>query len=82
MLSRLLDPDDGRPRDPVFWLALAAIAAVQLLALVALCTEQVRNAQDRRAEVTVAQQVAPIGCLDPTSANCAAFHGPGQVAHR
>ncbi len=83
MLTRLqLDPDDGRPRDPVFWLAAAAIASAQLLGLYALCSQQVRTAEAHRAAFVVAQQASTVQCHEPTSADCAVFHGPGLAAVR
>lgn len=63
MLSRLLDPRDGMPRRPVFWLVLAAIMATQLMAFYLLCTHQVRKAENRRAEVEV-QRMAHSDCLE------------------
>ena len=65
MLSRLLDPRDGKPRNPVFWLVVAAIAASQLLAFYVLCTNQVRKAEHRRA---VVQQVAADCAVDCAAA--------------
>ncbi len=62
MWSRILDPRDGRPRDPVFWLVTAAVALVQLLALWTVCAQQVRKADDRRQQAQ-AQQVAGAPCL-------------------
>lgn len=62
MLSRLLDPRDGKPRDPAFWLVLAAVAAAQLMALFLLCSHQVRKAEARRAEA-YAQSLAQHDCL-------------------
>jgi len=83
MLSRLLDPHDGRPRDPVFWLVAAAIAGAQLMALFALCNRQVEKSEARRSTVVLAPQaVAAPRCLDPTSEDCAVFHGPDQEAVR
>lgn len=61
MLSRLLDPRDGMPRDPAYWLVLAAIVATQLLAFYVVCVHQVRDAPARRALATV-QQVAQVDC--------------------
>lgn len=60
MLSRLLDPANGKPRDRVFWLVLAAIAAAQLLALWVLCSDQVRKAEARKAPVQM--QVGSSDC--------------------
>jgi len=62
MLYRLLDPRDGMPRHPVFWLVLAAIVATQLMAFYLVCTQQVRKAENRRAEVEV-QRMAHADCL-------------------
>lgn len=80
MLSRLLDPRDGTPRNPVFWLVVSAIAATQLLAFYVLCTEQVRNAQHRRVAVQV-QQVAHNDCVphlaSSTAASCSGAFVPG-----
>lgn len=73
MLSRLLDPRDGSPRNPVFWLVVSAIAATQLLAFYVLCNEQVRKAEDRRVAVH-AQEVAHGG------AQSAAAHRPHAAA--
>ena len=61
MLSRLLDPTDGKPRDPVFWLVVAAIVATQVLALFALCEQQVRKAEERSAQAVQIQPVAQFG---------------------
>lgn len=70
MLSRLLDPHDGTPRDRVFWLLLAALAAAQLLAFYSLCLNQVRKAQDR--QVVVALQRATDGeCPQPVAPSLA-----------
>ena len=62
MLSRLLDPRDGMPRQPVFWLVLAAIVSTQLMVFYLLCTHQVRKAENRRAEAEV-QRMAQADCL-------------------
>lgn len=62
MLYRLLDPRDGMPRHPVFWLILAAVVATQLMAFYLVCTQQVRKAENRRAEVEV-QRMAHADCL-------------------
>lgn len=81
MLTRLLlDPRDGRPRDPVFWLAAAAIASAQLLALYVLCSQQVRAGEAHRAAFAATQQTRTARCHEPTSADCAVFHGPAPVA--
>ncbi|WP_332813440.1 hypothetical protein [Ramlibacter sp.] len=78
MPFRLFDPDDGRPRDPVLWLLAAAIAGAQLLALLALCNQQVEKAEARRTVVVLAPRPAAPTCVDPTSADCAVFYSPGQ----
>lgn len=62
MLSHLLDPREGMPREPGFWLVLAAVVATQLLAFYLLCTHQVRKAENRRAAVEV-QRMAHADCL-------------------
>lgn len=73
MLSRLLDPTHGTPRDGVFWLVLMAIISVQLLAFYSVCQQQVRKAQSRQ---TAAQEerVALQQCLqsgaNSTIASC------------
>lgn len=64
MLSRLFEFRDGKPREPVFWLVLASVAATQLLAFYALCSHQVREAQTRR-EAVVVERVAHHDCLEP-----------------
>lgn len=61
MLSRLLDPRDGKPRDPVFWLVAAAAASTLLLAFWLVCTHQVRKAEVRRAQAEV-QRMAGSDC--------------------
>lgn len=78
MLSRLLDPHDGRPRDPVFWLLAAAIAGVQLMALLALCNRQVEKAEMRRSTVVLVPHAAAPKCIDPLGEDCAVFYGPAQ----
>ena len=62
MLSRLLDPTNGKPRDRVFWLVLAAVISVQLLALYSLCSQQVRKAEARQAAAH-AERLANSDCL-------------------
>ncbi|WBY03477.1 hypothetical protein PE066_08070 [Ramlibacter tataouinensis] len=81
MLFRLIDPRDGRPRDPVFWLVAAALAGAQLLALFALCSSQVRQADERRGTVVLAAQPAALQCQIPTGEDCAVFYGPGPGGH-
>jgi hypothetical protein len=80
MLSRLLDPRDGMPRQPVFWLVLAAIVSTQLMAFYLLCTHQVRKAENRLAEVEV-QRMAQSDCLQylaqSTIGSCSAPFIPG-----
>lgn len=63
MSFHLLD-SRGQPRHPALWLVLAALASSQLLGLYAVCVHQVREAQERRAEVQVApaQDACPGGC--------------------
>ncbi|HZY20149.1 MAG TPA: hypothetical protein VFE82_16890 [Ramlibacter sp.] len=92
MLSRLLDPASGLPRDRVFWLVLAAVACSQLLAFYLLCSHQVRRAEARRAAVQV-QQLAARDCLqylaNSTIGSCApsgfaaaqARPAPAQAGH-
>lgn len=74
MLSRLLDPRDGKPREPVFWLVVAAVVSTQLLAFFLLCTQQVRKAEARLAQVE-AERMASNDCLQymqqSTIASCA-----------
>lgn len=82
MLTRLLLDRDGRPLDPVFWLAAAAIASAQLLALYGLCRQQVLAAEVHRAVFVVAHPGAAARCQEPTSADCAVFHGSGPAAVR
>lgn len=77
MLSRLPDPRERRPGNLVFWLIAAAIAASQLLALYALCSRQVRQADERRDTVVLAVQQAAPSCRVPTGEDCAVFYGPG-----
>lgn len=80
MLTRLLlDPRDGRPRHPVFWLVAAAIASAQLLVFYGLCNRQVRTAEAQRDLVVLVRQATTARCDDPTSADCAVFHGPGPA---
>lgn len=55
MLSRLLDAHDAMPGGRALWLVLAAVISVQLLAFYLVCTEQVRTAEARRAEVQASQ---------------------------
>ena len=80
MLSRLLDPRDGKPRHPAFWLVVSAIALTQLLAFYVLCIHQVRSADQRRASLLV-QQVASSDCQrssgQSTTADCRASSVPG-----
>jgi hypothetical protein len=84
MLSRLLDPRDGKPRDPAFWLVLMAVAAAQLLAFFLLCSHQVRKAEARRAEVLV-QSMAQHDCLQylsgSTIASCSSTFPMGTGRH-
>ncbi len=68
MFSRVLDAD-GKPRDRVFWLLLWAVISVQLLALYAVCTAQVREAQDRHAQQVV--KVRTEGCQTPVAPSLA-----------
>jgi hypothetical protein len=68
MPSRLLDTD-GKPREPVFWLLLWAVISVQLLALYAVCSSQVREAQDRRAQQVL--KVRTEGCTTPVTPSLA-----------
>lgn len=85
MLSRLLDPADGAPRNRALWLVLAAVVATQLLALFLLCSHQVRKAEARRA-AWQAQQMAASDCLQyvagATIAGCApsAFADPALTS--
>lgn len=60
MLSRVLDPQTGSLRDRAGWLVLAALIVTQLLAFYALCSQQVRRAEERR--VTVAAQPMSLEC--------------------
>ena len=80
MLSRLLDPREGMPRQPLFWLVLAAIVVTQLMAFYLLCTQQVRKAENRRAEAEV-QRMANADCLQylaqSTIGSCSAPFIPG-----
>ena len=55
MLSRWVDPDTGRLREPAWWLVLIAVVASQLLAFYLLCMQQVRKAEVRREQAQVAQ---------------------------
>ena len=75
MLSRLLDPRDGRPRDPAFWLVMAAAVATLLLAFWLVCNHQVRKAEVRRAQAD-AQRMASTDCLQylpgSTTGTCSA----------
>ena len=82
LIRLLLDPRHGRPRHPVFWLVAAAIASAQLLAFYALCSRQVRTAEAHRDVVVMVRQAATARCDDPTSADCAVFHGPGPAEVR
>lgn len=68
MLTRLLDAD-GSPRDRVFWLLLWAVIAVQVLALYALCSTQVREAQQRHAMQV--RKVRTEGCDNPVTPSLA-----------
>lgn len=68
MFSRVLD-SDGNPRARVFWLLLWAVISVQLLALYAVCTEQVREAQDRHTQQVL--KVRSEGCLTPVTPSLA-----------
>ena len=68
MFSRVLDTD-GSPRDRVFWLLLWAVISMQLLALYAVCTAQVRDAQDRHAQQV--RKVRVEGCLTPVTPSLA-----------
>ncbi|TFY98941.1 hypothetical protein [Ramlibacter humi] len=74
MLYRLLDPRDGNPREPVFWLVVAAVVCAQLLAFYLVCTHQVRRAEARLAQVEV-ERMASNDCLQymaqSTIASCA-----------
>ena len=94
MLSRLLDPRTGMPREPVFWLVLIAVLAAQLLAFYLLCSHQVRKAEVRRAQAEV-ERMAHSDCLqylaNATIGHCAqplvgggtpAPADPGRVALR
>jgi hypothetical protein len=64
MLTRVLDAD-GKPRERVYWLLLWAVVSVQLLAFYAVCTAQVREAQQRHAQQV--QKVRSEGCETPVS---------------
>ena len=49
LLSRWFDPADGTPRDPAVWLVLSALALSLLLGFFAVCSSQVRQAEERHA---------------------------------
>lgn len=68
MLCRILD-SDGKPRERVFWLLLWAVISVQLLALYAVCTSQVQEAQERHAQQV--QKVRTEGCSTPITPSLA-----------
>ncbi len=62
MSFHLLD-SRGQLRHPALWLVLAALAASQLLGLYAVCVHQVREAQERRAQVRASEPAdCPGGC--------------------
>jgi hypothetical protein len=48
----------------VFWLVVAAIVATQVLALFALCTQQVRKAEERSAQAVQIQPSEASGQAD------------------
>lgn len=92
MLSRLLDPENGTPRDRVFWLVLTVLVSSQLLAFYMLCSHQVRKAEVRQAAAEV-QRLATSDCLEylaqSTIGSCVMPYGsaalvpnPAQIAYR
>lgn len=68
MLSQVLGAD-GKPRERVFWLLLWAVISLQLLAFYAVCTSQVREAQDRHAQQV--RKVRTEGCATPVTPSLA-----------
>ena len=62
MLSDLLDPQTQMPRTPAVWAVLGTLIIGQLVALVLLCSHQVRKAEARDTEVQV-QRLALADCL-------------------
>ncbi len=62
LLAGLLDPATQMPRSRLFWAALGALIAAQLVAFWMLCSGQVEQAQTRHARVQV-NQLALADCL-------------------
>jgi hypothetical protein len=80
MDTRPSDRQPRSPRDRVLTLLLAALAAAQLLALYALCQDQVRRAESRQVAVTVERQASG-DCPQPIAPSLARPCVPGPDGH-
>lgn len=61
-LHRYIDPETQWPRHRGFWVVVGLLVAGQLMALWLLCSQQVRKAEVRQAQLAV-QQMALADCL-------------------
>jgi hypothetical protein len=72
LLSRWFDPTDGTPRDPAVWLVLSALVLSLLLGFFAVCSSQVRQAEQRHA----AKPAPSVQDCDPSFALPSMGHCP------